>query len=85
MAQALAEPQERLVEVETTEPEHSAPAPAAEEKTFRPYDPDQVLLMAPVLQDAAAFNLSLLADYPPEALTILKRLLRDMLTRYPRA
>jgi len=51
MAQALAEPQERLVEVEATEPEHSAPAPAAEEKTFRPYDPDQVLLMAPVLQD----------------------------------
>jgi flavin reductase (DIM6/NTAB) family NADH-FMN oxidoreductase RutF/DNA-binding MarR family transcriptional regulator len=38
--------------------------------------------MAPVLQDAAAFNLSLLADYPPEQLTSLKRLLRDMITRY---
>lgn len=39
--------------------------------------------MAPVLQDASAFNLSLLADYPPEELTALKRLLRDMITRYP--
>jgi flavin reductase (DIM6/NTAB) family NADH-FMN oxidoreductase RutF/DNA-binding MarR family transcriptional regulator len=39
--------------------------------------------MAPVLQDASAFNLSLLADYPPEELTSLKRLLRDMITRYP--
>ena len=38
--------------------------------------------MAPVLQDASAFNLSLLADYPPEQLTALKRLLRDMITRY---
>ena len=38
--------------------------------------------MAPVLQAAAAFNLSLLADYPPEQLTALKRLLRDMITRY---
>jgi len=37
----------------------------------------------PVLQDASAFNLSLLADYPPEELTALKRLLRDMITRYP--
>ena len=41
--------------------------------------------MAPVLQDASAFNLSLLADYPPEQLTGLKRLLRDMITRYPAA
>jgi flavin reductase (DIM6/NTAB) family NADH-FMN oxidoreductase RutF/DNA-binding MarR family transcriptional regulator len=39
--------------------------------------------IAPVLQDASAFNLSLLADYPPEELTRLKRLLRDMITRYP--
>ncbi|HZH07264.1 MAG TPA: flavin reductase [Lautropia sp.] len=39
--------------------------------------------IAPVLQDASAFNLSLLADYPPEELTALKRLLRDMITRYP--
>ena len=41
--------------------------------------------MAPVLQDASAFNLSLLADYPPEQLTALKRLLRDMITRYSAA
>jgi flavin reductase (DIM6/NTAB) family NADH-FMN oxidoreductase RutF/DNA-binding MarR family transcriptional regulator len=41
--------------------------------------------IAPVLQDAAAFNLSLLADYPPEELTRLKRLLRDMIARYPPA
>jgi flavin reductase (DIM6/NTAB) family NADH-FMN oxidoreductase RutF/DNA-binding MarR family transcriptional regulator len=41
--------------------------------------------IAPVLQDAAAFNLSLLADYPPEALTGLKRLLRDMIGRHPPA
>ncbi|MGH2950384.1 MAG: IS1182 family transposase [Solirubrobacteraceae bacterium] len=27
------------------------PRPAGEEKTFRPYDPDQVLLMAPVLRE----------------------------------
>lgn len=39
----------------------------------------------PVLQDAAAFNLSLLADYPPEELTGLKRLLRTMIARYPPA
>jgi len=43
--------QQRLVEVEVVE------APAAErvavggEKTFRPYDPDQVLLLAPVLRE----------------------------------
>ena len=37
----------------------------------------------PVLQDAAAFNLSLLADFPPEELTGLKRLLRKMIARYP--
>ena len=39
--------------------------------------------IAPVLQDAAAFNLSLLAEYPPEELTALKRLLREMIARYP--
>lgn len=41
--------QERLVAVETIE----APVTgrAAVEKTFRPYDPDQVVLMAPVLRD----------------------------------
>jgi flavin reductase (DIM6/NTAB) family NADH-FMN oxidoreductase RutF/DNA-binding MarR family transcriptional regulator len=37
----------------------------------------------PVLQDAAAFNLSLLAEYPPQELTALKRLLREMIARYP--
>jgi transposase len=51
MAQALAESQERLMEVEATEVERPEAAPIAEQKTFRPYDPDQVLLMAPVLQD----------------------------------
>lgn len=52
MAQALAEPQERLVEVEES-PAASEPgrAPIAEQKTFRPYDPDQVLLMAPALTE----------------------------------
>jgi transposase len=43
--------QERLVEVGeawTAAPER---APAAGRKAFRPYDPDQVLLMAPVLND----------------------------------
>lgn len=35
--------------------------------------------LAPVLQDAAAFNLSLLADYPPEALSELKQLLRRLI------
>ncbi len=41
--------------------------------------------IAPVLQDAAAFNLSLLTDYPPETLTSLKRLLRDIIARHPAA
>jgi 3-hydroxy-9,10-secoandrosta-1,3,5(10)-triene-9,17-dione monooxygenase reductase component len=39
--------------------------------------------IAPVLQDAAAFNLSLLTDYPPETLTGLKHLLRDIIARHP--
>lgn len=43
--------QERLVEVEGDETAVSARAPVGEEKTFRPYDPDQVLLMAPVLAE----------------------------------
>jgi len=42
---------ERLVEVEAGETVVSDRRPVGEEKTFRPYDPDQVLLMAPVLQD----------------------------------
>jgi transposase len=51
MAQALAELQERLIEVEPTEPERPELASIAEQKTFRPYDPEQVLLMAPVLNE----------------------------------
>ena len=43
--------QERLVEVEADETVVSDRAPVGEEKAFRPYDPDQVLLMAPVLQE----------------------------------
>ena len=44
--------QERLVEVAASEySERTARAPAGEEKTFRSYDPDQVLLMAPVLRE----------------------------------
>lgn len=50
MAQVLTEPQERLIEVEA-ERERPEPAPIGDQKTFRPYDPDQVLLMAPVLQE----------------------------------
>jgi transposase len=49
MATAVA--QERLVEVEVEEPVVSDRAPVGEEKTFRRYDPDQVLLMAPVLSE----------------------------------
>jgi len=49
MAAAVA--QERLVEVEADETVVSDRGPVGEEKTFRPYDPDQVLLMAPVLQE----------------------------------
>src|SRR5438093_11224319 len=47
MASAVA--QERLVEVEASEA--SGRAPAGEAKTFRAYDPEQVLLMAPVLSE----------------------------------
>jgi transposase len=43
--------QERLVEVEGACPAEAERAPIAEQKTFRPYDPDQALLMAPVLQE----------------------------------
>ena len=44
--------QERLVEVAAVEGQDSSGgAPVGEEKTFRPYDPDQVLLMAPVLAE----------------------------------
>jgi transposase len=44
--------QERLVEVPADDAvERPAPVPVGGEKTFRAYDPDQVLLMAPVLQE----------------------------------
>jgi transposase len=43
--------QERLVEVEAVGAAASERAPVGAEKTFRAYDPDQVVLMAPVLQD----------------------------------
>src|SRR3989442_2918764 len=43
---------ERLVEVAADEGgEPAVRAPVGEEKTFRPYDPDQVLLLAPVLSE----------------------------------
>src|SRR5665213_2023098 len=48
MAAAVA--QERLVEVEEA-PVVSDRVPVGEGKSFRAYDPDQVLLMAPVLSD----------------------------------
>jgi transposase/IS5 family transposase len=50
MATAVA--QERLMKVEAVEaPEGARRTAVGEEKTFRPYDPDQVLLMAPVLAE----------------------------------
>lgn len=51
MAQVVAESR-RLVEVEeaTGEAEHERAA-VGEQKAFRPYDPNQVLLLAPVLQE----------------------------------
>src|SRR5207342_3845249 len=43
--------QERLVEVEVVELSGGERVPVGAEKPFRAYDPDQVLLMAPVLRD----------------------------------
>src|SRR5919204_5569933 len=43
--------QERLVEVEAVEAPAADRAPVGAEKAFRLYDPDQVLLLAPVLRD----------------------------------
>src|ERR671935_728105 len=43
--------QERLVEVEAVEAPVVQRAPVGAEKAFRPYDPDQVLLLAPSLRD----------------------------------
>jgi transposase len=48
---AVVEGQDRLVEVEPTAVVAEERRPVGEEKTFRPYDPDQVLLMAPVLSE----------------------------------
>ena len=46
-----AEVQGRLVEVEEVAVEAAGGARVGEEKTFRAYDPDQVLLMSPVLSE----------------------------------
>lgn len=43
--------QERLVEVEEARSTEPGRAPIGEQKAFRPYDPDQVLMMAPVLNE----------------------------------
>src|SRR5438876_1569302 len=43
--------QERLVEVESVETPGEGRVSAGAQKAFRSYDPDQVLLMAPVLQE----------------------------------
>lgn len=43
--------QERLIEAQGVGAAVRDRAPIAEQKTFRPYDPDQALLMAPVLQE----------------------------------
>jgi transposase len=43
--------QERLVEVGQARPREAGRVPIAADKTFRAYDPDQALLMAPVLQE----------------------------------
>jgi transposase len=51
VATALVEGQERLVEVEATAVAADERRPAGGEKTFRPYDPDQVLILAPVLSE----------------------------------
>lgn len=51
MATAVVDEQERLVEVEAVESAVSDRRPAGEKKTFRSYDPDQALLMAPVLSE----------------------------------
>lgn len=39
--------------------------------------------IAPVLTDASAFNMSVLASYSPESLTAMKSLLKDLIARYP--
>ena len=39
--------------------------------------------IAPVLTDASAFNMSVLASYSPESLTAMKSLLKDLIARFP--
>jgi transposase len=51
MATGLLEGQHRLVEIDVAPLAAAERRPAGEEKTFRAYDPDQVLLMAPVLSE----------------------------------
>jgi transposase len=51
MTTATQRQQERLVEVDAVEVAAAQRAPVGSEKTFRAYDPDQVLLMAPSLRD----------------------------------
>jgi transposase len=48
---AAAVEQERLVKVEEARPAGPERAPIGEAKAFRPYDPEQVLMMAPALSD----------------------------------
>src|SRR5438034_88463 len=43
--------QERLVEVGASPPSGAGRAPVGAQKTFRAYDPDQVLLISPVLSE----------------------------------
>lgn len=51
VAVGAVEGRERLVGVEPTAVAAGERRPVGGEKTFRPYDPDQVLLLAPVLQE----------------------------------
>jgi len=48
---ATVDGQQRLVEVAADESAVAGRRPAGEQKTFRPYDPDQVLMISPVLTD----------------------------------
>ncbi len=51
MSATVVDEQARLVEVEAIVAAPGSRRPVAEEKAFRPYDPDQVLLMSPVLSE----------------------------------
>jgi len=50
-AAAVGGGQDRLVGVGPAVPVGGEARPEGEEKTFRPYNPDQVLLLAPVLSE----------------------------------